>query len=109
MSSEASEVLNESAILGDTSSLAVDPMGYLIRTTFDEDDPTRPQYQLKPQDRSLLSTAGQVLGMEDEGFLSLWKGSSRREYLTESGRSGSLVSLLYQGNSPIGRMKCSLF
>ncbi len=66
--------MNDSAILGDTSPMTMDPMGYLLRTSFDEDDPTRPQYQLKPQDRSLLSTAGQVLGMENEGFLSLWKG-----------------------------------
>lgn len=73
-----SDAMNDSAILGSSSPLPVDALGYLIRTSFDGDDPTRPQYQLNAQDRSLLSTAGQVLGMEDEGLLSLWKGEAEQ-------------------------------
>lgn len=51
-----------------------DADGYLIRPTFDSDDPIRPQYQLQPLQGSLMSTVKKVWRHNDEGFFSLWKG-----------------------------------
>ncbi|KAI9006928.1 mitochondrial carrier domain-containing protein [Hyaloraphidium curvatum] len=75
-SSDLSDSISDSTVLNGWAPLPVDPMGYLFRASFDEDDPARPPYQMKPQDGGLMSTAGQVL--DDEGVLSLWKGNRRQ-------------------------------
>ncbi|KAI8808886.1 mitochondrial carrier domain-containing protein [Cladochytrium replicatum] len=53
----------------------VDIDGYLTRASFEEDDPTRPPYQLGPLDGSTWSVMYKVAAHKDEGITSLWKGN----------------------------------
>nr|KAJ3421239.1 hypothetical protein HK105_004124 [Polyrhizophydium stewartii] len=53
---------------------AADSSGYLLRSTFDDDDPTRPTYQLPTLRASTFSTIYKIASFNDEGIASLWKG-----------------------------------
>ncbi|EGF76891.1 hypothetical protein BATDEDRAFT_92293 [Batrachochytrium dendrobatidis JAM81] len=57
-------------------SSAADASGYLLQTSFSDDDPTRPQYQLPILDTGTLDTIFRILLHNDEGFTSLWKGNN---------------------------------
>jgi hypothetical protein len=53
-----------------------DPQGYILRLRTNN-DPTLPSYQLSSLERKgTFSINTKILGMKDEGLLSLWKGSS---------------------------------
>ncbi|KAJ3092318.1 hypothetical protein HK102_008629 [Quaeritorhiza haematococci] len=51
-----------------------DSDGYLLRTSFDPDDPTRPPYQLPVLPASVSSVVSDLIKQKDEGWISLWKG-----------------------------------
>ncbi|TPX31553.1 hypothetical protein SmJEL517_g05146 [Synchytrium microbalum] len=53
---------------------AVDSVGYLTRVTFDNDDPTRPPYELESLDSSFFGLLYELIGLE--GLQALWKGVS---------------------------------
>ncbi|KAH9255894.1 hypothetical protein BASA83_003138 [Batrachochytrium salamandrivorans] len=55
---------------------AADTSGYLLRTTFSDDDPTRPPYQLPTLNSGTFGTIVSIISLNDEGFASLWKGNS---------------------------------
>ncbi|KAI8922600.1 mitochondrial carrier domain-containing protein [Entophlyctis helioformis] len=58
-----------------TANMAADSSGYLLRTTFDDDDPTRPPYQLPVLDVGTFGVIYRIATLNDEGFASLWKGN----------------------------------
>ncbi|TPX70184.1 hypothetical protein SpCBS45565_g01885 [Spizellomyces sp. 'palustris'] len=51
-----------------------DASGYLMKAGHNEDEPTRPPYQLPPLEGSTLATVGEILASNSEGLPSLWKG-----------------------------------
>ena len=53
-----------------------DESGYLLRTGNDEDDPTRPPFEISVIETSTIGGISRVVNLEDEGFLSLWKGNT---------------------------------
>ncbi|RKO93710.1 mitochondrial carrier domain-containing protein [Blyttiomyces helicus] len=49
-----------------------------MRTGYDENDPTRPPFMLPRLEGSALGVVGQLSSLNDEGFLSLWKGHTAK-------------------------------
>ncbi|KAJ3327006.1 hypothetical protein HDU76_012432 [Blyttiomyces sp. JEL0837] len=54
--------------------VSADAAGYLVRTGNDENDPTRPPFEVSLKDYPVMPAIGKISGMDDEGLISLWKG-----------------------------------
>ena len=55
---------------------SADIAGYLVRTggVDDDNDPTRPPYEISTHGLSTIGVISRIIRTPDEGLLSLWKG-----------------------------------